>query len=193
MGLFEREWFRGKYFSDLHFRSRFSLGEHGFYNKQWMYENPLHAPFLVKFPGVIKSGQVHESMTSHVDIAPTILDFAGAAIPEDMQGFSLKPLLLGQKDQVRKASYYHFYSHGERLPEMIGVRTERYKLIHYPAMKGQARWELFDLERDSEEMKNLAHKPEYKELKENLKKQLRQLIEEVDDDSVNAPALMSLK
>lgn len=171
----------------------FSLGEHGFYNKQWMYENPLHAPFLVSFPGVVNSKQVHNSMTSHVDIAPTILDFAGVVIPEDMQGFSLKPILTGKVDKVREASYYHFYEHGKRLPEMIGIRTDRYKLIHYPTMKGDYRWELFDLEKDTEEMNNLARNPEYKELKEKLKDQLRKLIKEVGDDSVKAPALMSQK
>ena len=167
----------------------FSLGEHGFYNKQWMYENPLHAPFLVSYPGVIKSSQVHNSMTSHVDIAPTILDFAGVDIPSDMQGYSLKPILTGKSEKVRDESYYHFYDHGTRLPEMIGVRTDRYKLIHYPTMKGQYRWELFDLEKDSEEMKNLAHNPEYRKLKENLKNQLRQLIKKYDDNSGNTKQL----
>jgi arylsulfatase A-like enzyme len=169
----------------------FSLGEHGFYNKQWMYENPLHAPFLVKFPGVIKAGQVHESMTSHVDIAPTILDFAGVKIPADMQGFSLKPILTGKGEKVRDASYYHFYEHGTRLPEMIGIRTDRYKLIHYPTMKGKYQWEVFDLKSDPEEMKNLYQNPEYQELIEQLKAGLIKLIKEVDDDSVNAPGLVS--
>ena len=169
----------------------FSLGEHGFYNKQWMYENPLHAPFLVKFSGIIKAGQVHNSMTSHVDIAPTILDFAGVNIPKSMQGFSLKPILTGKANKVREASYYHFYEHGKRLPEMIGVRTDRYKLIHYPTMKGDYRWELFDLEKDSEEMHNLAKNPEYEALKETLKQQLRSLIKELDDDSGSAQELFS--
>ena len=169
----------------------FSLGEHGFYNKQWMYENPLHAPFLVKFSGIIKAGQVHNSMTSHVDIAPTILDFAGVNIPKSMQGFSLKPILTGKANKVREASYYHFYEHGKRLPEMIGVRTDRYKLIHYPTMKGDYRRELFDLEKDSEEMHNLAKNPEYEALKETLKQQLRSLIKELDDDSGSAQELFS--
>lgn len=171
----------------------FSLGEHGFYNKQWMYEEPLHAPFLVKFPGTIKAGQVHNSMTSHVDIAPTLLDFAGAAIPEDMQGFSLKPILLGKKEKVREASYYHFYEHGKRLPEMIGIRTERYKLIFYPTMKGEARWELFDLKNDSQEMNNLHYNPEYRDLAQDLKNQLRELTIKYDDKSGNVPQLFKMK
>ena len=170
----------------------FSLGEHGFYNKQWMYESPLHAPFLVKFPGVIKPGKVHDSMTSHVDIAPTILDFAGVKIPVDMQGFSLKPILTGKAEKVRDASYYHFYEHGKRLPEMIGVRTDKYKLIHYPTMNGKYQWEMFNLERDSDEMKNLAHNPEYKKVFEDLKSKLGKLIEDVDDPVV-APNLLKRK
>jgi len=108
----------------------FSLGEHGLYNKQWMYEGPMHQPLLVRLPGVVKAGVVHESMVNHVDLAPTLLQFAGLRVPDDMQGHSLKPILEGKAEKVRDASYYHFYSHGERLPEMIGVRTERYKLIH---------------------------------------------------------------
>jgi arylsulfatase A-like enzyme len=167
----------------------FSLGEHGFYNKQWMYEEPLHAPYLVSFPGRIKAKQIHESMTSHVDIAPTILDFAGVAIPQDMQGYSLKSILMGDAEKVRDESYYHFYDHGKQLPEMIGIRTDRYKLIFYPTMQGKYRWELFDLEKDSQEMKNLAHNPEYRKLKENLKNQLRQLIKKYDDNSGNTKQL----
>ncbi|MDD7983926.1 sulfatase [Lentisphaera marina] len=167
----------------------FSLGEHGFYNKQWMYEEPLHAPYLVSFPGRIKAKQIHESMTSHVDIAPTILDFAGIAIPQDMQGYSLKSILMGDAEKVRDESYYHFYDHGKQLPEMIGIRTDRYKLIFYPTMQGKYRWELFNLEKDSQEMKNLAHNPEYRKLKENLKNQLRQLIKKYDDNSGNTKQL----
>ncbi|EDM29155.1 N-acetylglucosamine-6-sulfatase precursor [Lentisphaera araneosa HTCC2155] len=171
----------------------FSLGEHGFYNKQWMYEEPLHAPFLVKFPGTVKAGQVHNSMTSHVDIAPTILDFAGVTIPEGMQGFSLKPILLGKKEKVRDASYYHFYDHGVRLPEMIGIRTDRYKLIFYPGMKGHYRWELFDLKNDSQEMNNLHYNPEYRDLAQDLKNQLRELTIKYDDKSGNVPQLFKMK
>ena len=83
----------------------FSLGEHGFYNKQWMYENPLHQPLLVRFPGAIKPGSVHDSMVSHVDLAPTILEYAGVNVPDGMQGHSLRPILEGKADKVRDAAY----------------------------------------------------------------------------------------
>ena len=167
----------------------FSLGEHGLYNKQWMYEPSLHQPLLVRYPGVIDSGTVHESMVNHVDLAPTLLDFAGLPIPDDLQGYSLKPILKGQADQVREASYYHFYEHGRRLPEMVGVRTERYKLIHYPTMEDPYKWELFDLEKDPDEMKNLYRNPEHKELLAQMKVELRQLVADLEDP-VELPDLL---
>mgnify|MGYP001818305827 CR=1 FL=1 len=168
----------------------FSLGEHGFYNKQWMYEGPMHQPLLVRYPGVIKPGQVHESMVNHVDLAPTLLDYAGLPIPEDLQGYSLKPILEGKAKKVRDASYYHFYSHGKRLPEMIGVRTATHKLIHYPGMEGSYQWEMFDLVEDPDEMKNLYGNPEYRKIEKRLKKRLRKLIKKLGDP-VEAPVLMS--
>ena len=170
----------------------FALGEHGFYNKQWMYEPALHQPLLIRYPGKIKAGQVHESMVNHVDLAPTLLDFAGLPIPEDLQGYSLKPILEGRADKVRDASYYHFYSHGDNnLPEMIGVRTERYKLIHYPAIKG-CPWELFDLKKDPDELNNLAQNPEYLGVREKMEIKLLKLIQKLDDP-VQAPALVQNK
>ncbi|MBT3380117.1 MAG: sulfatase-like hydrolase/transferase [Lentisphaerae bacterium] len=167
----------------------FSLGEHGFYNKQWMYEGPLHQPLLVRYPGVVRAGTVHDSMVNHVDLAPTLLDVAGLPVPNDMQGHSLKPILEGKAQKVRDASYYHFYSHGERLPEMIGVRTSTHKLIHYPGMAEPYQWELFDLKADPEEMSNLHDHPGHKEIRDSLKEELRKLIKEVDDP-VEAPKLM---
>jgi arylsulfatase A-like enzyme len=166
----------------------FSLGEHGLYNKQWMYEPSLHQPLLVRYPSVIKAGAVQQSMVNHVDLAPTLLDFAGLPLPDDLQGFSLKPLLQGQADKVREASYYHFYSHGKRLPEMVGVRTDKHKLIHYPEMEGSYQWELFDLEKDPDEMQNLASNPEFKELRKRMERELLKLIEALEDP-VAVPAL----
>lgn len=167
----------------------FSLGEHGFYNKQWMYENPLHQPLLVRFPGKIKPGQVHQSMVNHIDLAPTLLDYAGLPIPEDIQGHSLKGILEDEKDRVRDESYYHFYQHGTTLPEMIGIRTDTHKLIHYPGMKGKYQWEMFDLFNDPDEMNNLYHQPKHRKLRENMSEQLRNLIREVGDP-VQAPNLI---
>ena len=161
----------------------FSLGEHGFYNKQWMYEAPLHQPLLVRLPGVIAAGSVHESLVSHVDLAPTILDYAGVTVPRAIQGHSLKNLLEQRANKVRDAVYYHFYEHGKQLPEMIGIRTETHKLIHYPGMPEPYQWELFDLESDPNEMHNLAGKPEHEPVRDVLLAELRALVKEVDDSA----------
>lgn len=166
----------------------FSLGEHGFYNKQWMYEGPLHQPLLIRYPGVVTPGSVHASMVNHVDLAPTIIDIAGLPVPGDIQGHSLLPILEGKGEKVRDASYYHFYSHGKGLPEMIGVRTATHKLIHYPGMKPEYQWEMFDLVNDPDEMNNCYRDPEHAELRTTLKRQLLELIKELDDP-VEAPAL----
>ena len=169
----------------------FSLGEHGFYNKQWMYENPLHQPLLVRFPKIIKAGQVHNSMVNHVDLAPTLLDYAGLPIPKDIQGYSLRGILEGKAEKVRESSYYHFYSHGmKNLPEMVGIRTETHKLIHYPEMKGDYRWELFDLVADPEEMNNIYHKPAGGKLRVKLKTELRQLLDKYEDP-IKVPGIIA--
>lgn len=144
---------------------------------------------LVRYPGIIKAGRVHHSMVSHVDLAPTIFSFAGAPVPADMQGYSLKPILESRAERVRDASYYHFYEHGKRLPEIIGVRTDTHKLIHYPGMTGSYKWELFDLRQDPDEMLNQHGNPEFREIRERLESRLRELINELEDP-VNAPDLL---
>ncbi len=140
---------------------------------------------------ISQAGTVHNSMVNHVDLAPTLLDFAGLPIPDDMQGYSLKPILKGSADKVRDASYYHFYNHGKRLPEMIGIRTATYKLIHYPEMDQPYQWELFDLKEDPDEMENLCRDPKHKEIMERMKKELKGLIRTLDDP-VEAPDLMKI-
>lgn len=162
----------------------FNLGEHGFYNKQWMYEPALHQPLIVRLPGRIKAGTVHESMVNHVDMAPTLLDYAELPVPDDMQGYSLKPILEGSAEKVRDASYYHFYSHGDNnLPEMIGIRTATHKLIHYPAMKDPYRWEMFDLVSDPDEMKNLYSSVEHEGVRQSLTQELKDLADVLEDSA----------
>jgi arylsulfatase A-like enzyme len=129
-------------------------------------------------------------MSNHVDLAPTLLDYAGLPIPSDMQGHSLRGILEGKAQKVRDASYYHFYSHGDNnLPEMIGIRTSTHKLIHYPGMKGKYQWELFDLKKDPEEMQNQYTNPEYAQTKQELLTGLRKLINDLEDP-VDAPNLV---
>ena len=151
----------------------FFLGEHGFYNKMWMYEESLFVPMLMRWPGKIQPGSGSSAFVSTLDMAPTLLKAAGVTAPARMQGVDLGSLLQGKAASVRDAVYYHFHEQ-VGVPEQLGVRTERYKLIYYP--KGTMnRWELFDLQSDPREMKNLAHDPEQAGLRKELEKQLRDL------------------
>lgn len=135
----------------------FYLGEHGWFDKRWMYEESLRTPLLVKWPGVTAPGTVNRDIVSVLDLAETFLDMAGTDIPGDMQGRSLIPILNGRTPKDwRKTFYYHYYEfpgwHDVR--RHYGVTDGRYKLIHFyePDIN---EWELFDLQADPNEMKNV--------------------------------------
>ncbi|HBO43917.1 MAG TPA: sulfatase [Planctomycetaceae bacterium] len=157
----------------------FFNGEHGLYNKMWMYEPSLHVPLLVRWPGNPHPGAVNDdALVSMLDVAPTILDLAGVPIPEDLQGRSFKRLLTGPTpSDWRKSVYYHYYAQAG-LPENYGVRTSRYKLIRYPDLD---LWELFDLQSDPEEIRNLYGQEEYAELSAQLKAELHRLRREYQE------------
>ena len=132
----------------------FYLGEHGMYDKRWMYEESLRMPLVARWPGRIKAGTVVEELTQNIDFAPTFLDAAGVDTPVAMQGESLVPLMAGEAvADWRDAIYYHYYEKGEHnVARHEGVRTAWYKLIHYYDVE---QWELFDLEKDPQEMKSV--------------------------------------
>ena len=151
------------------------LGEHGWYDKRWMYEESLRTPLLIRWPGVIKPGSENSDITSNLDFAQTFLDMAGAEDPGDMQGASLVPLLKGDSPKDwRKSFYYHYYefpgAHSVR--RHYGVRTDKYKLIHF---YGLGEWELYDLEKDPDEMKTVYADPQYKDQVADLKQELQRL------------------
>jgi len=152
----------------------FYLGEHGWYDKRWMYEESFRMPFIVKWPGVTKAGERVSGLSQNIDFAPTFLDAAGVDIPTDMQGVSLKPLLKGKTPQNwRDAIYYHYYEKGEHnVPPHEGVRDSRYKLIHF---YDDSAWELFDLEKDPQEMKSVYADPDYAEIVSLMKQKLDSL------------------
>jgi arylsulfatase A-like enzyme len=152
----------------------FFNGEHGFFNKMWMYEESLRIPMLAQYPGVIKPGAENNHMVSMIDLAPTFLNLAGAKIPDDMQGQSILPLLRGENPRWRDAVYYHYYAQF-KTPEQYGVRTQRYKLIRYPTLQKGPEWELFDLQNDPTELNNLADDPKSKSVVNELRKKLDQL------------------
>ncbi len=138
----------------------FYLGEHGWYDKRWMFEESLAMPFLIRWPGVVKPGVRSRALIQNIDYAPTFLDAAGVDVPSDIQGRSLLPVL--ENDGIappdwRKAVYY-FYS-GEsthRVAAHDGVRTDRHKLFYLPAT---GEWQLFDLETDPQELRSLHDDP----------------------------------
>ncbi|MBL8730414.1 MAG: DUF4976 domain-containing protein, partial [Planctomycetes bacterium] len=161
----------------------FYLGDHGWYDKRWMYEESFRMPLLVQWPGHIAPGVEVRQLTQNIDFAPTLLDLAGVAIPADVHGRSLLPLLAGTPPAAwRDAVYYHYYeSHAVHMvPAHYGVRTERYKLVHYYE-PGLAAWELFDLATDPHELHSVADDPDHAEVRAALTARLTELRAQYDD------------
>lgn len=156
----------------------FYLGEHGWFDKRFMYEESMHTPLVMRLPDDFKTkakGDIPE-MVQNIDYAPTFLDLAGAEIPEDIHGVSLLPLLKGEKPaDWRKSLYYHFYEYPAEhmVKRHYGVRTERYKLIHF--YNDIDAWELYDLQEDPKEMNNLFGKEGYEQITEDLMQELHRL------------------
>ncbi|MEG1903147.1 MAG: sulfatase [Bacteroidales bacterium] len=163
----------------------FFLGEHGLYDKRWMLEEAIQMPCLVSYPNGIKKGMTLSELTLNVDIAPTLLDFAGVKVPKDMQGKSMKGLLTENKKEAskwRKSAYYQYFEYPKwhNVQPHYGVRTDRYKLIHF--YYNVDVWELYDLEKDPNEMINQYENPEYTAVVKTLKKELKELQKQYNDD-----------
>jgi arylsulfatase A-like enzyme len=154
----------------------FYLGEHGWYDKRFMYEESFRTPLIMSYPKEIEAGSVSNQLVQNIDYAPTFLDIAGVKIPDEIQGKSLRPLW--QKEKVndwREALYYQYfeYPHGwHSVHKHYGIRTKRYKLIHFPELEV---WELYDLKNDPYEMNNLYTKEKYATLADSLKTELNKL------------------
>lgn len=158
----------------------FYLGEHGLYDKRFMYEEGLRMPFLVRWPEKIKAGSRSDAMILNVDFAPTILDAAGQEPLEGTQGRSFLPILEdgAVPSDWRNSMYYrYYYSHFETEPH-YGVRTYDHKLIYYNEID---QWELYDINRDPSEMNNLYNDPDYQEIAEALKSELYRLQKDLGD------------
>jgi arylsulfatase A-like enzyme len=161
----------------------FYIGDHGWYDKRWMYEESLKMPLIVKWPGVTKSGAVNEDLVQNLDYAETFLEMAGAAVPDDMQGRSLVPLLAGDTpDDWRESIYYHYYEYPSvhMVPRHYGVRNDRYKLMHFYQFD---EWEFYDLETDPDELQNLYEDPNYADEIAAMKVELERLRTHYEDDS----------
>lgn len=163
----------------------FYLGEHGWFDKRWMYEESFRMPLLMRWPGVIKPGTRISAMTQSIDFGPTFLDAAGVTVPADMHGVSLRPLLDGKTpENWRKSLYYHYYEHpGEHnVARHLGVRTDRYKLIWYYETD---EWEFFDLQSDPHEMKSLYADPAYAPQIQELRAELERLKKQYGEENAN--------
>jgi arylsulfatase A-like enzyme len=161
----------------------FYLGDHGWYDKRFMYEESLRMPFIIRYPGTIQAGQRIDQMTLNVDFAPTMLHMAGVEVPEEMQGESFAPLLTGEDaGSWRDAIYYHYYEYPKwhQVQPHYGIRTDRYKLIHF--YYDVDLWELYDLKEDPNELQNLYGQSEYEGLTASLKEKLKALQKEYKDD-----------
>ncbi len=152
------------------------LGEHGWFDKRWMYEESLKTPLLVRWPGVVKPGSVNEKdIVSNLDFGETFLDAAGVPVPADMQGRSLVPLLKGETPaDWRKSFYYHYYEFpgAHSVARHYGVTNGEHKLIHF-YQKGE--WELFDLKKDPEELKSVYGNSSHADLEASMKTELERL------------------
>ena len=162
----------------------FYIGDHGWYDKRWMYEESLMMPLIVKWPGVTKPDSRSVQMVQNLDYAQTFLEMAGAEIPSNMQGRSLVPILKnGKADDWRKSIYYHYYEYPSvhMIPRHYGIRTERYKLIHFYQFGNE--WEMYDLKEDPDELTNIYGKADKKSLQKDLKEQLVAIRKFYDDNT----------
>ena len=150
----------------------FYLGEHGLYDKRFMYEESFRTPMMIRYPAQVKPKQKNSAYALNLDIAPTLMDWIGLPIPSDMQGVSMKKLLKTGKDENwRKEIYYHYYEQSFGLTPHYGVKTDRYKLIHFYGAINT--WELYDLKIDRSEMHNLINDPKYANIINDLKGKIK--------------------
>ncbi len=174
----------------------FFLGDHGWYDKRFMYEESLRMPFIVRYPGEIEPATANDELVINNDFAATFLDYAGIDPPGDLQGRSIRPLLQGQTlADWRQSFYYRYWMHlGDHgVPAHYGLRTKRHKLIYYygealdvPGAVDEPRpreWELFDLEEDPLEMNSVYDDPQYADVVTELTGELARLRDEADDHS----------
>ena len=152
----------------------FFLGEHGWYDKRFMYEPALRLPLIVRWPGVTPEGARVTQLVQNLDLAPTLLEAAGVGVPADVQGASLVPLLAGEQPRAwRRSIYYEYFEKGiHAVQPHYGVRTERYKLMRFHELD---EWELYDLERDPLELTSVHDDPGYADVRTELERELTRL------------------
>lgn len=149
------------------------LGDHGLFNKMWIYEESLKVPLVVRYPKETKAGLVSDDFVSVLDFAATFIDFAGIEKPAEFQGKSIKPLLRDETpSDWKKEHFYHYYGQFG-VPAHYGIRTDDFKLIHFYELESEPKWELYDLKKDPKEMNNLAYAEHYSEVLNKMKLHLK--------------------
>ena len=170
----------------------FYLGEHGWFDKRFMYEESFRTPLLIRWPGRIAPGSVRSALVQNVDFAPTILEIAGLPVPEDMHGKSLVSLFSGDNADFRDAAYYHYYEYPgiHAVKRHYGIRTDRYKLMHFYYDIDE--WELYDLESDPREMHNVYYDPRYAKPRYDLVQKLAEVQQRYGDSPELARELIEV-
>jgi arylsulfatase A-like enzyme len=172
----------------------FYMGEHGWFDKRWIYEESIHMPFIIRWPGVVKSGTRFTPFIQNIDYAPTFVEMAGGKIPDGLHGKSIVPILRGETPAGwRDSVYYHYYDKNgaHNVANHYGVRTGRYTLAYYYATD---EWELFDNEKDPQQMRSVYADPKYATTVTELKGELTRLralygdTNEPPDALLHAPA-----
>jgi arylsulfatase A-like enzyme len=182
----------------------FFLGEHGWFDKRFMYEESFQMPFLIRWPKEIKAGSVCNDIICNVDFAPTFLDAAGLRVPNYMQGVSFRKLLQGATpEHWQQVAYHRYWMHNDIIHEAYahyGVRDQRYKLIYWynedfglegarPADAEHKEWELFDCQEDPLELFNVYSEPAYKSVVEHMTALLENKMADIGDTPVHATKL----
>lgn len=160
----------------------FYLGEHGWFDKRFMYNESFKTPLLIKWPNIIKPGITEDEMVQNLDFAQTFLEVAGVTSPKDMQGESLVPLLTGKKELWdRDAVYYHYYEYPAEhaVKRHYGIATKDYKIIHFYYDVDE--WELYDRKKDPKEINNVINDPEYATVVAEMKQKLQETREKYKD------------
>jgi arylsulfatase A-like enzyme len=164
----------------------FYLGEHGWFDKRFMYEESFRTPLLIRYPKEIKAGTTINKLVQNLDFAPTFLDYAGVPIPNDIQGESFRKLVSGETSEWRDAVYYTYYEYPSvhMVKRHYGIATERYKLMHFYYDVNE--WEMYDLETDPSEMKSVYNDPAYADVQKMMHERLTELRAKYgDSDELN--------
>ncbi|MCF6333079.1 MAG: sulfatase [Draconibacterium sp.] len=163
----------------------FYLGEHGWFDKRFMYKESFRTPLLMRYPKEIKPGTKIDNLVQNIDFAPTFLDYAGATVPSEIQGESFRKIVSGESTDFRDFAYYTYYEYPSihMVKRHYGVATKRYKLIHFYYDVDE--WELYDLEKDPNEMKNVYDDPEYADVQKMMHKKLEEVRKYYGDSDEN--------